>query len=261
MRPWSVDMRHAFETMIDIMAGELRPACRAPGHLITPPYRTINDLQVNSLWAARVSRLVEQASGWKQRRSAFGRGLACLFALRPRQARTDRRTPRHGKLRLDFDGSITLRGGRPARVPLAQVAAEALASVAALCVISADSALTPKDNGSYSSRVSFRRRARGRQATQGASDQCRRKAAGSQRRDIECRGETYVVAGSDRGISREAVRGAAQDGPITAHLYRPEDLQGESSGAGAGPAGIFRRQVVEVAVDADTNRIERLGGA
>ena len=104
-----VDMRHAFETMIDIMAGELRPACRAPGHLITPPYRTINDLQVNSLWAARVSRLVEQASGWKQRRSAFGRGLACLLHYARAKPCTDRRTPRHGKLRLDFDGSITLR--------------------------------------------------------------------------------------------------------------------------------------------------------
>ena len=46
----AVDARHAFESLLDIMAGELRldPFAVRRANLIAPPYRTINDLQVNS---------------------------------------------------------------------------------------------------------------------------------------------------------------------------------------------------------------------
>jgi 4-hydroxybenzoyl-CoA reductase subunit alpha len=64
-------------------------------------------------------------------------------------------------LKLDFDGSITLFTGasdigQGSTTLLAQVVAEVLLlPMARIRVVSADSALTPKDNGSYSSRVSF----------------------------------------------------------------------------------------------------------
>jgi 4-hydroxybenzoyl-CoA reductase subunit alpha len=64
-------------------------------------------------------------------------------------------------LKLDFDGSITLFTGasdigQGSTTLLAQVVAEVLLlPLARIRVVSADSALTPKDNGSYSSRVSF----------------------------------------------------------------------------------------------------------
>ena len=64
-------------------------------------------------------------------------------------------------LKLDFDGGITLLTGasdigQGSSTLLAQVVAEVLRlGLARIRVIAADSALTPKDNGSYSSRVSF----------------------------------------------------------------------------------------------------------
>ena len=64
-------------------------------------------------------------------------------------------------LKLDFDGGITvLTGasdiGQGSSTLLTQVVAEVLLlPMARIRVVATDSALTPKDNGSYSSRVSF----------------------------------------------------------------------------------------------------------
>ena len=114
-------------------------------------------------------------------------------------------------------------------------------------MISADSALTPKDNGSYSSRVSFMvgnaALAAGTQLRKHLVDAAARRLETSAE-DIECLGETYRVVGSDRAISyRETVRAAlAEAGPITVKgTYTvPDELQEESSRGGRGvPARWF----------------------
>src|SRR5512142_951185 len=64
-------------------------------------------------------------------------------------------------LKLDFDGGITaLTGasdiGQGSSTLITQVVAEVLGvPMARVRIVATDSALTPKDNGSYSSRVSF----------------------------------------------------------------------------------------------------------
>jgi CO/xanthine dehydrogenase Mo-binding subunit len=64
-------------------------------------------------------------------------------------------------LKLDFDGGITILTGasdigQGSNTLLTQVVAEVLLlPMSRIRVVATDSALTPKDNGSYSSRVSF----------------------------------------------------------------------------------------------------------
>lgn len=276
----SVDMRHAFETMLDSVAGELGldPFAVRRANLITPPYRTINDLQVNSYGLPECLDWVEQASGWKQRKGKLspgrGLGMACSHYVSGAAKPVHWTGEPHAtvNLRLDFDGSITLLTGaadigQGSSTLLAQVAAEALGiGLQRFRVIAADSALTPKDNGSYSSRVSFMvgnaALAAGKELRKHLVEAAARRLETSAE-DIECLGETYRVVGSDRAISyREAVRAAlAETGPITVKgTYSvPEELQGgKFRGAGVGPSPGFSyaAQVVEVSVDQETGEIK-----
>jgi 4-hydroxybenzoyl-CoA reductase subunit alpha len=146
------------------------------------------------------------------------------------------------------------------------VAAEALGvGLQRFRVIAADSALTPKDNGSYSSRVSFMV---GNAALAAGQELQRRLVAAAARRleahpgDIECDGERYRVAGSDRWISyAEAVRAAlAEGGPVTVsgtYTVPPELQGGKFRGAGVGPSPGFSyaAQAVEVSVDEGTGEV------
>jgi 4-hydroxybenzoyl-CoA reductase subunit alpha len=179
-------------------------------------------------------------------------------------------------LRLDFDGSVTLLTGaadigQGSSTLLAMVAAEVLGlALERFRVIAADSALTPKDNGSYSSRVSFMV---GNAALAAAQELKKHLLAAAAERlevasaDIECLGERFQVAGSDRSVSyAETVRAALADtGPLTVkgtYTVAPELQGGKFRGAAVGPSPAFSyaAQVVEVAVDEDTGeiRVERV---
>src|SRR5450631_1370990 len=165
----AVDVRHAFESLLDIMAGELRldPFAVRRANLIAPPYRTLNDLQVNSYGIPACLDWVEAASGWKTRRGKLprgrGLGLACSHYVSGSAKPVHWSGEPHAviNLKLDFDGGITILTGasdigQGSSTLLTQVVAEILMlSMARIRVIANDSALTPKDNGSYSSRVSF----------------------------------------------------------------------------------------------------------
>src|ERR1019366_2068393 len=79
----AVDARHAFESLLDAMAVELGldPIAARRANLITPPWRQLNHLQVNSSAIPDCLAWVEQASGWKPRHGKLARGrglgLAC----------------------------------------------------------------------------------------------------------------------------------------------------------------------------------------
>jgi len=276
----SVDMRHAFESLLDAMARELGldPFAVRRANLITPPYRTGNDLQVNSCGLAECLDWVEQASGWTARkgRLARGRGLgmACSHYVSGAAKPVHWTGEPHAtvNLRLDFDGSVTLLTGaadigQGSSTLLAMVAADVLGiGLERIRVIAADSALTPKDNGSYSSRVSFMV---GNAALAAGKELQRLLIAAAARRleahvnDIECLGERYQVAGTDRSISyQEAVRGAlAVTGPVTVtgtYTVPPELQGGKFRGAGVGPSPGFSyaAQAVEVSVDEGTGEVK-----
>ena len=276
----TVDMRHAFETLLDSMAEEmgLDPFAVRRANLITVPYRTLNELQVNSYGLPECLDWVEQASGWRGRKNKLqrgrGLGLGCSHFISGAAKPVHWTGEPHAtvNLRLDFDGSITLLTGaadigQGSSTLLVQVAAEVLGlGMARFRVISADSALTPKDNGSYSSRVSYMV---GNAALAAAQELKRHLIAAAAKRldasagDIECLGEAYRVMGTDRAISyKEVVRAALETtGPITSKgTYTvPSELQGgKFRGAGVGPSPGFSyvAQVVEVVVDEDTGEIK-----
>jgi 4-hydroxybenzoyl-CoA reductase subunit alpha len=275
-----VDMRHAFDGLLDAMAGELGLDAFAVrrANLITPPHRTINDLQINSCGLPECLDWVEQASGWRDRKGKLprgrGLGLGCSHFISGAAKPVHWTGEPHAtvNLRLDFDGSITLLTGaadigQGSSTLLAQIAAEALGlELSRFRVVSADSAITPKDNGSYSSRVSLMV---GNAALAAAEELKRHLVAGAARKlearpeEVECLGESYRVIGTERVVPyRDAVRAALETtGPITTRgTYTvPRELQGgkyRGAGVGPSPAYSYAAQVVEVAVDEDTGEIK-----
>ena len=87
----AVDVRHAFESLLDELADRLGldPFALRRANLIDAPYRTLNDLQVNSYGLPACLDWVQQASGWTVRRGKLpsegatqARARPGLFALR-----------------------------------------------------------------------------------------------------------------------------------------------------------------------------------
>ena len=280
----AVDARHAFEALLDAMAAELGldPFAVRRVNLITPPYRTLNDLQVNSYGIPECLDWVEQASGWRERRGRLprgrGLGLACSHYVSGSAKPVHWSGEPHAvvNLKLDFDGSITLLTGaadigQGSSTLLAQVAAEVLMlPLARIRVVAADSALTPKDNGSYSSRVSFMVGNAALRAAQALLDVLVNAAAKKldvPPAQVEWLGEGCRVLGSDRGLDFAAVVTAAlaDTGTLTVKgtwSTPPETQGGKFRGAAVGSSAGFSyaAQVVEVSVDEDTGvvTIERV---
>jgi 4-hydroxybenzoyl-CoA reductase subunit alpha len=156
--------------------------------------------------------------------------------------------------------------GQGSSTLLVQVVAEVLGvSLARLRVVATDSALTPKDNGSYSSRVSFMV---GNAALQAAHELLRVLVdAAAARLDvaperIEWLGEACRVAGEERGLDFAAVVAAAlaASGTLTVKgtwSTPPETQGGKHRGGAVGSSAGFSyaAQVVEVAVDEDTGHV------
>ena len=248
----SVDMRHAFESLLDSMAAELGldPFAARRANLISAPYRALNELQVNSCGLAECLDKVEKASRWKERKNRLDRGrglgMACSHYVSGAAKPVHWTGEPHAtvNLRLDFDGSITLLTGaadigQGSSTLLAMVAAEVLGvGLERIRVIAADSALTPKDNGSYSSRVSFM----GGNAALMAAQELKKLLDPKLPFD-------------------EAVRALlAAGGPVTVkgtYTVPPELQGGKFKGAAVGPSPAFSyaAQVVEVAVDEETGEI------
>ena len=275
----TVDVRHAFESLLDAMAADLGldPFAVRRANLIEAPYRTINDLQVNSCGLAQCLDVVERRSGWRERRGRLprghGLGMACSHyvsgSAKPVHWTDEPHAVIH--LKLDFDGGITvLTGaadiGQGSSTLIAQAVAEVLGlPLARITVVANDSAVTPKDNGSYSSRVSYMV---GNAAIRAADDLKRTLLAAAARRlevdvaDLDWQGERCAVAGTDRGLDfRDVVAEALKDaGTIVAKgsWSTPTQTQGGAfRGAAVGSSAGFSYAalVVEVEVDAETGLV------
>jgi 4-hydroxybenzoyl-CoA reductase subunit alpha len=280
----SVDVRHAFEALLDQMAAELGldPFAVRRANLFTTPFRTINDLQVNSCGLSECLDKVEAASGWRQRRGALsagrGLGMACSHYVSGSAKPVHWTGEPHAVvvLKLDFDGSITaLTGaadiGQGSSTLIAQAVAEVLGlSLERLRVIANDSAVTPKDNGSYSSRVSFMVGNAAIRAAQALRDVLIAAAARKLAVDageVDCLGELYRATGTDRTIGYKDVVTAAlaEAGTLTVKgiWSTPLEVQGgkfKGAAVGTGAGYSYAAQVVEVEVDEATGvvRVERV---
>ena len=276
----SVNSRHAFECLLDRMARELGldPFAVRRANLLTAPTRTLNDLMVNSYGLAECLDRVERASRWHERIGRLppgkGLGMACSHYVSGAAKPIHWTGEPHAvvNVRLDFDGGVTaLTGaadiGQGSSTMVAIAVAETLGvSLERVRVVAADSAVTPKDNGAYSSRITF-------MVGNAAIDAARKlksilaEAAArkleARSEDIECAGETFRVGGDGQSSLQfmEVVKDALVDrGPITVSgtfTCPPEAQGGKHRGGAVGSTMGFSyaAQVVEVSVDEPTGKV------
>ncbi len=277
----SVDMRHAFECVMDRMARDLGldPFVVRRANLLQAPMLTMNGLTVNSYGLAECLDKVERASGWKQRLGKMppgkGLGLACSHyvsgAAKPIHWTGEPHAVVH--LKIDFDGSITaLTGaadiGQGSSTMVAIAVAETLdVALDRIRVVAGDSALTPKDNGAYSSRITFMV---GNAAIDAARNlkamlvEAAARKLEAKPEDVECAGEMFRVgSGAQSSLSfNEVVKAALVD--RGAHTVKgtftcpPEAQGGKHKGGAVGSTMGFSyaAQVVEVTVEEDLGVIK-----
>jgi len=276
----TVNTRFAFESLVDAMAHELGldPFEVRRKNLIQAPTMTANDLLVNSYGIPQCLDWAEKASGWRERKGRLGPnrglGMACSHyvsgASRPKHWTGEPHATVN--LKVDFDGSVTILTGaaeigQGSSTVLAQCVAETLGvDLGRIRVIASDSAMTPKDNGSYSSRVTYmvgNAAIEAAQKLRGILTEAAARKLEVRSQDVECLGETYRGGSQDQGLTFEdVVREALVDsGTITVkgtYSTRPESHGGKKyrgAAIGGTMAFSYAAQVVEVSVDPDTGEI------
>jgi 4-hydroxybenzoyl-CoA reductase subunit alpha len=276
----SVDVRHAFEVLVDRMARELRldPFAVRRINLLKAPTRTANDLLINSYGLDECLDRVEQASGWRARigRLPLGKGLgmACSHYVSGAAKPIHWTGEPHAvvNIRLDFDGGITaLTGaadiGQGSSTMVAIVVAETLGvPLDRVRVVAADSAVTPKDNGAYSSRITFMV---GNAAIDAARNLRRILVEAAARKlearadDIACEGGMFRVGSGGQAalafdeVVRQALVGEGAIMVKGSFTCPPEAQGGKHKGGAVGSTMGFSyaAQVVEVTVDEATGAV------
>jgi 4-hydroxybenzoyl-CoA reductase subunit alpha len=278
----SVNTRHVFECLLDRMARELGldPIAVRRANLLRAPTRTMNDLMINSYGLPECLDKVERASQWRERIGRMppgkGLGMACSHYVSGAAKPIHFTGEPHAvvNLKLDFDGGVTaLTGaadiGQGSSTMVAIAVAETLdISLDRVRVIAADTAVTPKDNGAYSSRITF-------MVGNAAIDAAKRLkavlvAAAARKlearpEDIECVGEEFRVGvgtGNQSSLPFADVVAAAlvDEGALTvkgSFTCPPEAQGGKHRGGAVGSTMGFSyaAQVVEVSTDVATGRI------
>ena len=280
----TVDVRFAFESLLDQMAGEmgLDPLAVRRANFLKAPTFTDNDLMVNSYGLPECIDWVERESGWAARKGKLGSGngkrkglgFACSHYISGASKPVNWTGEPHAtvKLKLDFDGSIVvLTGaadiGQGSSTVLVQTVAEVLGlDICRVRIVSGDSDVVPKDNGSYSSRVTF---IVGNAAIDAANKLKGLLVAAAARKldaepgDIECLGELYRAGAQDKGLTfEEVVTEALKDGgtiTVTGTYSTIPESHGGKKYRGAAIGGTmgysYSAQVVEVTVDEETGEV------
>jgi len=278
----TVDIRFAFESLLDEMATELKldPLAVRRANYLTAPTFTDNDLMVNSYGLPQCVDWVEHASGWRQRKDKLaknngnirkGLGFACSHYISGASKPVNWTGEPHAtvKIKLDFDGSIVVLSGaadigQGSSTILVQTVSEVLGlDLSRVRIVTGDSEVVPKDNGSYSSRVTFMV---GNAAIDAAQNLKRVLVAAAARKleakpeEIECLGELYRAGAQDKGLTfNEVVTEALRDSgtiTVTGNYSTIPESQGGKKYRGAAIGGTmgysYSAQVVEVSVDEDT---------
>jgi len=273
----TVDVRFAFESLLDQMARELGldPFAVRRANLLKAPTFTDNDLMVNSYGLPECLDWVEKESNWKGRRGRLGKGkglgMACSHYISGASKPVNWTGEPHAtvKIKLDFDGSIVVLSGaadigQGSTTILAQTVAEVLGlDLSRVRVITGDSDVVPKDNGSYSSRVTFMVGNAALDAARNLKSVLIKAAArklDARPEDIECLGEVYRAGAQDKGATfDEVVTEALTDSgtiTVTGNYSTIPESQGGKKYRGAAIGGTmgysYSAQVVEVTVDDET---------
>ena len=277
----TVDVRFAFESLLDDMAQalDLDPFAVRRANPLRAPIFTQNDLMVNSYGLPECLDWVERESGWRERKGKLpngsglkkGLGMACSHYISGASKPVNWTGEPHAtvKIKLDFDGSIVVLSGaadigQGSTTILAQSVAEVLGlDLSRVRVVTGDSEVVPKDNGSYSSRVTFMV---GNAAIDAAQNLKAVLIAAAARKleakpgEIECLGELYRAGAQDKGLTfNEVVTEALKDTgtiTVTGNYSTIPESQGGKKYRGAAIGGTmgysYSAQVVEVSVDEGT---------
>src|SRR5579864_3039970 len=276
----AVDTRHAFECLLDRMARELKldPFAVRRANLLHAPTRTMNDLMVNSYGLPQCLDVVERASGWRERIGKLppgnGLGMACSHYVSGAAKPIHWTGEPHAtvNLKLDFDGGITAFTGaadigQGSSTMVAIAVAETLdVALERVRVVAGDSAVTPKDNGAYSSRITFMV---GNAAIDAAKNLRKILIEAAARKleaapaDIECSGEQFRVGSGGQAVLAfaDVAQAALVDvGAITVKgtfTCPPEAQGGRHRGGAVGSTMGFSyaAEVVEVSVDEATGAV------
>lgn len=278
----AVNVRFAFESLLDELAEGLGldPFVVRRANLIAPPFRTLNDLQVNSCGLPQCLDAVERASDWHARRGRLppgrGLGMACSHYVSGSAKPVHWSGEPHAvvNLKLDFDGGVTILTGaadigQGSSTLLTQIVAEVLLlPMSRIRVVATDSALTPKDNGSYSSRVSFmvgNAALRAAEALKAVLLEAAARQLDAAVASIEWLGERCRAVGAERHLDfAQVVQAALADqGTLTVKgtwSTPPETQGGRFRGAAVGSTAGFSyaAQVAEVEVDPETGAVHVL---
>jgi 4-hydroxybenzoyl-CoA reductase subunit alpha len=278
----TVDIRFAFESLLDEMASELKldPLAVRRANYLNAPTFTDNDLMVNSYGLPQCVDWVEQASGWRERKGRLsygkdslrkGLGFACSHYISGASKPVNWTGEPHAtvKIKLDFDGSIVVLSGaadigQGSSTILVQTVGEVLGlALSRIRIVTGDSDIVPKDNGSYSSRVTFMV---GNAAIDAAQNLKRVLVEAAARKlearpdEIECLGELYRAGAQDKGLTfDEVVAEALKDSgtiTVTGNYSTIPASHGGKKYRGAAIGGTmgysYSAQVVEVSVDEET---------
>ena len=276
----TVNTRFAFESLMDELAGGLGldPFAVRRANMIQAPSFTTNDLWVNSYGLPDCLDWVEEKSGWRERKGKLGPnrglGMACSHyisgASKPKHWTGEPHATVH--IKMDFDGSLTLLTGaaeigQGSSTVLAQCAAEVLGlDISRIRVVASDSALTPKDNGSYSSRVTYmvgNATIEAAEALKAILVEAAAKMLEAEVEEIEAIGETFRRGSQDPGVTFDEALAEALKGTGAITVKGTFDTLPESHGGrkyrGAAIGGTmafsYAAQVVEVSVEPDTGDI------
>ena len=277
----TVNIRFAFEAILDSMADALNIDSMAVrrANLLPFEFETVNGLRGRSYGLPQCIDWVEQASGWQEKRKKLPRGkgigVACSHFVSGAGKPVHWTGEPHATilLKLDFDGGITIFTGasdigQGSSTIITQSVAEILGvDYGRLRIIANDSAITPKDNGSYSSRVTVMV---GSAAMDAARNLKKILVEAAARKfecaveDVECMGEAYRVKGSpETAVPFQEIVDAALvgSGTITAKgtYFVPREYQGmgkqRGAAVGSSPGYSYGATVAEVSVDEDTYQV------
>lgn len=277
----TVNTRFAFEQQLNRIAAVLGidPVEIRRRNLLQPPCVTINGLRVQSYGYPECLEKVVERSGWhaKYGKLPYGKGMGIAGshyvsgAANPILRSTMPQTT--VELRIGRDGSVTVLTGASEigqgsdTVQVQIVAAELGVPLDRVRIVAADTARTPVDLGSYSSRVTFMAGNAALQAARAA----RRKILSAAAARLGVAPESLALAGAGAGGAQtgarveldfaEAVR-LAMNGTDTVTAVgtyaTPQEAQGgkyKGAGVGPSPAYSYSAQVAEVTVDAETGQV------
>ena len=277
----TVNIRFAFETLLDSMSEALGIDAIAArrANLLPDQFETVNGLKGLSYGLPQCLDWAEEASSWKEKRRKLPRGkgigLGCSHFVSGAGKPVHWTGEPHATniLKVDFDGGISIFTGaadigQGSSTILTQTVAQVLGvDYGRLRVISNDSAITPKDNGSYSSRVTVYVG----NAAMNAAEKLKTvfiEAAAKKLEctpgEVECLGEAYQIANRpETAISFQDMidQAIAGTGTITVKgiYFVPREFQGvgqhRGAAVGSSPGFSYATTVAEVSVDEDTGQV------